>query len=188
MKISKLEIDDVMVLEPKYFEDYRGYYSEVYSARTLRDLGIHDVFVQDNHSFTLKKGTIRGIHFQNDPTSQIKLVRCTRGRVLDFAVDLRKNSPTYKKWVSVELSETNHKQIWIPHGFGHAFITLEDNCEVLYKVTEFYSPADDRAIAWNDPEINLPWPIKDPIVSIKDINAPTLEKSDVNFIYKGSKK
>lgn len=185
MKITRLDIPQVMVFEPKYFEDYRGYYSEVYSARTLKEFDINDVFVQDNHSFTLKKGTIRGIHFQNDPKSQIKLVRCTRGKVLDFAIDLRKGSPTYKKWVCVELSESNRKQIYIPHGFGHAFITLEDNCEVLYKVTEFYSPELDRAIAWNDPSINLPWPITDPIISVKDMNAPTLDKSDVNFVYKG---
>lgn len=188
MKITKLEIPEVMVLEPKYFEDYRGYYSEVYSARTLKEFGIDDVFIQDNHSFSLKKGTIRGIHFQNNPSPQIKLVRCTRGKVLDYAVDLRKGSPTYKKWVVVELSEQNRKQILIPEGFGHAFVTLEDNCEVLYKVTSFYEPTLDRAIAWNDPEINISWPITNPIVSVKDINAPTLVKSDVNFIYEGNNK
>lgn len=181
MKINDLNLQGVRILEPQYFEDYRGYYCETYSKRTMEQNEIHTVFVQDNHSFSLKKGTIRGIHFQNNPKPQIKLVRCTRGRVLDFAIDLRKNSPTFKKWVSVELSAENRKQIWIPAGFGHGFVTLEDNCEVLYKVDEFYEPEYDRAIAWNDPEIGIDWGISDPIISRKDIDASTLALSDINF-------
>lgn len=180
MKITEF-FGGVKVLEPKYFEDYRGYYSETYSSRTLKEHGLEPVFIQDNHSYSIKKGTIRGIHFQNNPKPQLKLVRCTRGRVMDYAVDLRKDSPTYKKWVAVELSAENRKQIWIPSGFGHAFITLEDNCEVQYKVDEWYYPELDRSIAWNDPEIAIPWGIDNPIVSEKDIKAPTLQTSDVNF-------
>ena len=172
----------VKIIEPRVFEDYRGYYKESYSARKFMEHGINTVFVQDNHSRTLKKGTIRGIHFQNNPKPQIKLVRCTRGRVLDVVVDLRKDSPTFKQWLAVELSEDNNKQIWIPNGFGHAFLTLEDDCEVLYKVDEFYEPSCDRAIAWNDPEIKIDWGIAEPIVSEKDMMAPTLKDSDVNLI------
>ena len=182
MKITELELEGVKILEPKYFEDYRGYYVESYSARTLKELGIDTVFVQDNHSYTIKKGTIRGIHFQNNPKPQIKLVRCVRGRVLDVVVDLRKDSPTYKKWLAVELSEENRKQIWIPEGYGHAFLTLEDNCEIQYKVSEFYYSEFDRAIAWDDEEINVNWNIDNPIVSEKDKNAPKLRDSDVNFV------
>ncbi|MFR4988457.1 dTDP-4-dehydrorhamnose 3,5-epimerase [Anaerotruncus colihominis] len=186
MEIIELELAGVRLLQPKYFEDYRGYYCETYSARTLREqFGIETVFVQDNHSMTLKKGTIRGIHFQINPKPQQKLVRCTRGKVMDYVVDLKKDSPTFKKWISVELSEDNRKQIWIPNGYGHAFLTLTDHCEVQYKVDEFYAPEYDRAIAWNDPELALDWgSITDPIVSAKDMAAPTLEKSDVNFTIK----
>ncbi len=181
LKITELAIPEVKIIEPTYFEDFRGYYCETYSARTMAQHGINTVFVQDNHSYSLKKGTIRGIHFQNNPKPQLKLVRCVRGRVMDYAVDLRKDSPTFKQWVGVELSAENRKQIWIPSGFGHAFITLEDNCEILYKVDELYYPELDRAIAWDDPEININWGITNPIISIKDTKAPTLAKSDVNF-------
>lgn len=181
LKMTDLEIPDVKILEPDYFEDYRGYYSETYSARTQAKLGINTVFVQDNHSYSIKKGTIRAHHFQNNPTPQIKLVRCVRGAILDVAVDLRKGSPTYTKWVAVELTEDNHKQIWIPSGFSHGFMTLTDHCEVLYKVDEPYNGPDDRAIAFNDPDIGFDWGIDDPIISKKDMDAPLLKDSDVNF-------
>ncbi len=182
MKLQELEIQGVKILEPDYYEDYRGYYSETYSARTLKEkFGINTVFVQDSHSFTLKKNTLRGIHFQLNPKSQTKLVRCTRGKILDVVVDLRKGSSSFAKWLAVELSEENKKQIWIPKGFGHAFLSLTDNCEVQYKVDEFYEPEYDRSIAWNDPDINVLWEIKDPIISQKDMNAPLLKNSDVNF-------
>ena len=181
MKITELALDGVKILEPDYFKDFRGYYSETYSSRTLKSFGIDTIFVQDNHSLSLKEGTIRGIHFQINPKSQIKLVRCTRGIVRDYVVDLRKDSPTFKQWLSVELSEENKKQIWIPSGYGHAFITLVDHCEVQYKVDEWYYPEFDRAIAWNDPDIAIDWGITDPIISQKDTKAPTLKMSDVNF-------
>lgn len=181
MKITELEIPGVRILEPKYFEDYRGYYCETYSKRTLAEYGIDVEFVQDNHSFSIKKGTLRGIHFQNNPVPQIKLVRCTRGRVKDVVVDLRRDSPTFRHWLAVELSAENRRQIWIPSGFGHAFLTLEDNCEVQYKVTGLYEPSLDRAIRWDDPEIAVDWGISDPIISVKDTKAPTLVESDVNL-------
>jgi dTDP-4-dehydrorhamnose 3,5-epimerase len=181
MKITELGLPGVKILEPLYHEDYRGYYAESYSARTLEEHGIRNVFVQDNHSFTLSKGVIRGIHFQNNPKPQVKLVRCSGGTVLDVAVDLRRDSLTFKKWVSVVLSAANRKQILIPNGFGHAFLTLTDDCEVLYKVDEFYEPRCDRAIQWNDPDLAIAWPVKDPVVSKKDTDAPMLKDSDVNL-------
>jgi dTDP-4-dehydrorhamnose 3,5-epimerase len=181
MKITELEIPGVKILEPKYFEDFRGYFCETYSSRTMHEFGIDAVFVQDNHSYNNKKGIVRGIHFQNNPRAQAKLVRCVRGRVMDYAVDLRKDSPTFKKWVKVELSAENHKQILIPQGFGHGYITLEDNCEVFYKNDELYYPEYDRAIAYNDPEIAIDWGMDSPIISEKDTKAPKLADSDVNF-------
>ena len=181
MEIKELELPGVKIIVPAYFEDYRGYYCETYSVRTMEREGMDFRFVQDNHSMTLKKGTIRGIHFQNNPVPQIKLVRCTRGRVMDVVVDLRRDSPTFKKWLSVELSEENRKQILIPSGYGHGFLTLADHCEIQYKVTGLYEPTLDRAIAWNDPEIGIDWGISAPIVSVKDTKAPKLRDSDVNL-------
>lgn len=183
MKVTELELKGVFLIEPNVFKDYRGYYMESYSKRTLEKYGITDVFVQDNHLLSLKKGTIRGIHFQNEPYAQSKLLRCTKGKILDVVVDLRKSSSTYKQWISIELDSDSKKQIYIPKGFGHACISLADDVEVQYKVNNLYEPAFDRAIAWNDPELNINWTIShdDIIVSEKDRNAPLLKDSDVNF-------
>ena len=183
MIVQQLVIPVVKLILPTYFEDYRGYYCESYSKRTLEEHGINDEFIQDNHFFSLKRGTVRGIHFQNNPYAQAKLVRCTKGSMIDVAVDLRKNSPTYKKWVSVILSAENRKQIYIPEGFGHCCISLEDYTEGQYKVNKFYEPKYDRAIAWNDPELAITWGMRDDeiIVSPKDSVAPLLKDSDVNF-------
>ncbi len=181
LKITELSLPGVKIIEPAYFEDYRGYYMESYSKRTMAEIGIDNVFVQDNHLLSAKKYTIRGIHFQNNPKAQAKLLRCTRGRILDIAVDLRKNSPTYKKYVSVELDAETKQQIFIPKGFGHACMSLVDDTEVQYKVDELYYPEYDRAIAWNDPDIGIDWGGITPIVSEKDRNAPTIKESDVNF-------
>lgn len=177
----------VKVIEPDYFEDHRGYYSEVYSERTMKNLGIDIIFRQDNHSYSKLKGTIRGIHFQNNPIPQTKLVRCTNGKIMDYAVDLRKDSPTYKQYVSIELSKENRKQVLIPTGFGHAFETLTDDCEVLYKVDGLYDSNLDRAIKYNDTSIGIKWKTKTPILSKKDIDAPSLEQSDCNFTLEGNK-
>lgn len=187
MKVIELELEGVKILEPKYFEDFRGYYCETYSTRTMKENGLDIKFVQDNHSLSLKKGIIRGIHFQLCPKPQLKLVRCTAGRVMDYVVDLRSDSLTYKKWIGVELSAENRKQILIPRGFGHAFITLEDNCEVQYKVDELYYPEYDRAIQWNDPDISIDWGSKNPVISEKDTKAPSLANSDVNFTVENCK-
>lgn len=183
MQISDMALSGVKLLHPRYFEDFRGYYAESYSARTLHAEGIDMVFVQDNHLLSLKKGTLRGIHFQNAPKAQTKLLRCTRGKILDVVIDLRRNSPTFKKWVSVELSAENHKQILIPKGFGHACLSLVDHTEVQYKVDEFYEPEYDRTIAWNDPELAIDWKTSNVILSLKDEKAPYLRDSDVNFVF-----
>lgn len=181
MELIKLSIPDVKIIVPRYFEDYRGYFSEVYSEKNFRDLGIDVRFVQDNHSYTKHKGTIRGFHFQNNPKSQTKLVRCVKGEILDVVVDVRKDSDYYGKYVSAKLTAENRKQIFIPKGFLHAFITLTDDCEVIYKVDEFYDSELDRSIAWNDPSINFNWMIQEPILSDKDRLAPLLKDSDINF-------
>lgn len=183
LKITECELFGVKIIEPTYFEDFRGYYSETYSSRTMAQYGINIDFVQEGHSYTKSKSTIRGIHFQNTPKAQTKLVRCIRGKIMDFAVDLRSNSPTFCKWINVELSAENKKQLLIPKGFGHAFITLNNDCEVQYKVDEFYFPEYDRSIIWNDPEIAINWGISKPILSDKDKIAPTLAMCDVNFTY-----
>lgn len=183
MKIIPTELPGVYIIEPKVFEDERGWFMETYSYKIFQELGISVVFVQDNHSYSGKKYTLRGIHFQNNPMAQSKLVRCTRGRILDVAIDLRKGSPTYKKWIAVELSDENKRMIFIPKGFGHALLTLVNDVEVQYKVDEYYSKEYDRTIRWDDPEIAIDWPVKEPILSEKDKNAPFLKDSDCNFIW-----
>lgn len=183
MKVTDLALEGVKLLEPTYFEDYRGYYCETYSKRTAASIGIATEFVQDNHLLSLKRGTIRGIHFQNAPAAQAKLLRCTQGKILDVVIDLRVDSPSYMQSISIELDAKDRQQILIPRGFGHACIALEDNTEVQYKVDALYNPTLDRAIAWNDPQLGIDWRIAadEIVVSEKDKNAPTLENSDVNF-------
>lgn len=180
MEVKELGMG-VLLLMPRVFADYRGYYMESYSKRTLAEIGIDTIFVQDNHFYSAKKGTIRGIHFQNNPYAQTKLVRCTRGRMLDIAVDLRKSSPTYKKYVGIELSADNKYQLYIPKGFGHCAMSLTDDVEGQYKVDELYEPEYDRSIAWNDPEIGIDYGTNSFILSEKDKKAPQLKDSDVNF-------
>ncbi len=181
MNIINTALEGVFILEPKVFGDARGWFTESWSKRTMEAAGLNFDFLQDNHSYSTEKGVLRGIHFQNNPWSQAKLVRCTKGTVLDIAVDLRKDSPNFKKWVSVELSGENHRQFLIARGFGHAFLTLTDEVEFLYKADQYYSPEHDRSIAWNDPEIGIDWPIDRPILSAKDLDAPLLKDSDINY-------
>jgi dTDP-4-dehydrorhamnose reductase/dTDP-4-dehydrorhamnose 3,5-epimerase len=184
MIIIKTKIKEVLIIDPKVFGDQRGWFIEAYSKEKFKELGIDINFVQDNHSFSAQKGTLRGLHFQLYPSSQTKLIRCTKGKILDVAVDIRKGSPTYKNWVAVELTEDNKKQLLVPEGFAHGFITLTDNVEVQYKVDKYYSPENDRSIRFDDPEININWGLESPILSDKDLNAPILLESDANFIYK----
>lgn len=183
MKIIKTEIKGLLIIEPRVFGDNRGWFYESYSRVNYLEQGLDCEFVQDNHSFSAQKGTLRGLHFQLDPKAQAKLLRCTRGAIMDVAVDLRKGSPTYKKWVSIELSAENKKQFFIPKGFAHGFLTLTDDVEVQYKTDEYYAPEYDRSIAYNDGELNVAWGVENPILSAKDKNAPLLRDSDINFVY-----
>ncbi len=181
MKITKTAIEGLLIVEPQVFGDYRGWFMETWTERKMEEAGIHIGFVQDNQSYSAQKGTLRGLHFQKNPKSQTKLLRCTRGEILDVAVDLRRSSPTYKKWVSVVLSAENKKQFLIPKGFGHGFVTLTDDVEVQYKVDEYYAPECDRSIRFDDPEIGVDWGVTEPILSQKDLKAPKLAESDVDF-------
>lgn len=181
MIINKTDIEDVLIIVPEVHGDSRGWFVETYSKEKFRKLGINIDFVQDNHSFSVQRGTIRGLHVQIYPKAQTKIVRCTRGRIFDFAVDLRKKSPTFRKWVSVELTEENKWQLLIPKGFAHGFITLTDNVEVQYKVDEYYSAEHDRSIRYDDIQIGINWGIDNPVLSNKDLNAPRLKDADVDF-------
>jgi len=182
MNVTKTALPGVYILEPKVFGDSRGWFMEAWSVAKMKEAGLEYNFVQDNHSYSAQKGILRGIHFQQDPHAQAKLVRCARGAVLDIAVDLRKNSDTYKKWIAVELSADNKKQLLIPRGFGHGFVTLADDVEFLYKTDNPYNAQSDRSIRWNDPVLNIDWGIVQPTVSDKDANAPLLADSDCNFV------
>lgn len=183
MKRIDTKLQGVCIVEPQVFGDHRGYFMETYSTKAMADIGINTVFVQDNQSFTAQKGTLRGIHFQNAPMAQAKLVRVTKGAVLDVAVDLRKGSPTYKQWVGVELSAENKRMLFVPQGFGHGFVTLTDDVEVCYKVDNLYSKEHDRGIRFNDPSIGVDWGVTEPVLSQKDTVSPMLEDSDCNFVY-----
>jgi len=182
MKLTETSIKDVLIIEPRVFGDHRGWFMETYSKLKLNELGNIE-FIQDNHSFSAQKGTLRGLHFQNNPKAQSKLLRCTRGVILDVAVDIRRGSPTYLKWVAVELSADNKKQLFLPKGFAHGFITLAEDVEVQYKVDQYYAPECDRSIRYDDPEIGIDWRFPNPILSDKDQQAPFLKDSDCNFSY-----
>lgn len=181
MKITPTKIKDVLVIEPDIFEDNRGWFFESYNQKKLAAAGINSNFIQDNRSFSKMKGTLRGLHLQNSPFSQAKLVSCTRGAVLDIAVDLRKNSPTYKEWYSIELTEENKKQLFIPHGFAHGFLTLVDNTEFIYKVDNDYDKQSERSIRFDDPEIGIDWGDMNPLLIDRDKDAPFLKDCDINF-------
>lgn len=185
MEIKKTQIDGAVVLIPKVFGDNRGWFMESYSKRTLEEAGIFDEFIQDNRSFSAEKGTLRGLHCQTEPMAQAKLLTCLKGEILDIAVDIRKGSPTYMEWVGVKLTEENKNMFYIPAGCLHGFVTLTDNVEVMYKVNNFYSPENDRSVRFDDPDLGVEWGVDNPILSQKDMNAPLLKDSDVEFIYKG---
>ena len=184
MKATETSLKGVFVLEPQVFGDARGWFMESWSQRKMEEAGIKVDFVQDNQSFSAQKGTLRGLHYQLNPKCQAKLLRCTRGKIFDVAVDIRKGSPQYGQWVGVELSAENKKQLFIPRGFAHGFITLTDDVEVQYKADNYYAPECDGNIRWNDPDIGVEWPIEPVILSEKDQQAPLLkERTDLNFVY-----
>ena len=171
MKITETKIPDLKIIEPSVFADDRGYFLESYSARELDKLGVHDVFVQDNESKS-QRGVLRGLHFQNPPFAQAKLVRVVRGAVLDVAVDIRKNSPTYGQHVCVELSEQNKRMLYIPKGFAHGFLTLENDTIFSYKCSQFYNKEAEGSLLWNDETLAINWGTDNPILSDKDKIAP----------------
>lgn len=176
MKVERTALPEVLVIEPKVFGDARGFFQESWNkARFDEAVGRAVAFVQDNHSRS-SRGVLRGIHFQKMPKAQGKLVRVVSGRVFDVAVDLRRSSPNLGKWVGVELSADNHRQMWIPPGFGHGYLTLSDTADFLYKATDYYAPELEGALAWNDPHVGIEWPIgqlgMEPVLSGKDAAAP----------------
>lgn len=180
MKIIKTEIPDLLIIKPDVFEDQRGYFFESYNRQKFVASDIPYTFVQDNESKS-QKGVLRGLHFQNPPYAQGKLVRVMKGAVQDVAVDIRKDSPTYGKWASFELSEQNKMMYWIPPGMAHGFVTLEDDTVFFYKCTNLYNKRSEGSIRWNDPDLNVNWQIKDPILSIKDQKAPFFRDFKSNF-------
>lgn len=183
LKATRLEIPDVILLEPARFFDPRGFFSETYNKASLHEAGIAVDFVQDNFSLSRDRGVLRGLHFQTDPAAQDKLVRVSRGAIFDVAVDLRHGSPTYGKWVSAVLSAENWHQLFIPKGFAHGFCTLEPDCEVLYKTSNYYAPQCDKGVAWNDPDLAIVWPIEPAkaVLSDKDARQPRLADLEPYF-------
>jgi dTDP-4-dehydrorhamnose 3,5-epimerase len=181
MKATPTAIPDVLVIEPKVFGDSRGFFYESFNQEAFnKATGLDVQFVQDNHSRSTK-GVLRGLHYQLPPFAQGKLVRCTRGAVWDVAVDIRKSSPTFGQWAGAELTEDNHKQLWIPPGFAHGFIVLSDSADFLYKTTAYYAPTHDRCIAWNDSQLAIDWPATcmAPQLSAKDAAGTRLAYADV---------
>lgn len=174
------QLPDVRLIEPEVHHDERGWFSETYNKGAFEALvGIETTFVQDNHSST-RRGVLRGLHYQVDPMSQGKLIRVVRGAVFDVGVDLRRSSPTFGRWVGVELSTDNRRQVWLPPGFAHGFLALTERAEVVYKVTAYYSPTHERALRWDDPEIGINWPHSGrPILSERDASASFLREADV---------
>ena len=174
-EFKKLEIPDVILIKPKVFEDERGFFMETYKKGEFEKVGIAGEFVQDNHSKS-KYGVLRGLHFQKQPYAQAKIVRCVRGEIYDVAVDLRENSQTFGKYVSVNLSEENTYQLYIPRGFAHGFLVLSDAAELFYKADSIYAPNYEGGLIWNDPDVNIPWPSDNPNLSQKDQKLPTLRE------------
>ena len=179
---KRLDIPEVIIVESKVFPDDRGFFLESFKESSFAYNGIDTRFVQDNFSYSIK-GVLRGLHYQKNPQAQAKLVIALQGKIFDVAVDIRKGSPTYGTWVGEILSEHNHKLLYIPEGFAHGFCVLSEAAEVLYKVTREYSPENEMGIIWNDPEINIAWPINKPILHKKDSELTSLKNADNNFVY-----
>ena len=184
MNVIETALEGVFILEPQVFGDARGWFMESWSQKKMENAGINVSFVQDNHSFSAQRGTLRGLHYQLNPMAQAKLLRVSRGAVFDVAVDIRRGSPTYAQWIGIELSAENYRQLFIPRGFAHGFITLTDNVEVQYKADNLYAPDCDGNIRWDDPAIGVAWPFTPVVLSEKDAIAPSLaERIELNFVY-----
>ena len=179
---KRLSIPDVILVEPSSFSDDRGFFFESFKESDFFSNGIDKNFVQDNFSHSVN-GVIRGLHFQKAPKAQAKLVTALKGKIFDVAVDIRKNSPTYGKWVSEILSDDTHNLLYVPEGFAHGFCVISDEADVQYKVSNEYSQEHERSIIWNDPKLNIEWPIKKPIISNKDNKLSLLENLDNDFVY-----
>ena len=186
MDITETALPGVLILTPARHGDARGFFSESWNRQRMEAAGIDMDFVQDNHSLSEQVGTVRGLHFQAPPHAQAKLVRCGRGRLFDVAVDIREGSPTYGQWVGEELTFENGKQLMIPAGFLHGFVTREPDTEIIYKCTDFYAPESDGAVRWDDPDIAIDWGLMgDPVLSEKDAKAPSLADLGTVFTYEG---
>ncbi|QPM90959.1 dTDP-4-dehydrorhamnose 3,5-epimerase [Pseudooceanicola algae] len=183
MDVTATRLPEVLLLTPKRFGDERGFFSESWNRRTMRDAGLDIDFVQDNHSLSSQAGTLRGLHYQAPPHAQGKLVRCGRGRLFDVAVDFRKGSPRFGQWVGVDLSFDNGHQLWIPPGFLHGFVTREDATEIVYKCTDHYAPEADGAVHWDS--LDIDWGVGEPVLSNKDAAAPTWQQVESPFDMEG---
>ncbi len=181
MRVIETEISGVLIIEPQVYEDERGFFYESYSRRRYASHGIQDLFVQDNHSKS-KRGVLRGLHYQASP-GQAKLVRVAVGEVFDVAVDIRHGSPMYGEWIGVTLSAGNRRQLYIPVGFAHGFCVTSDMAEFLYKVSSYYAPEEERGIAWDDPDLSIDWPVKEPILSERDRHHPRLCDAPRDYVY-----
>jgi len=179
------KFDEAFLLEPKVYGDNRGFFLESYNENLMKDLGLNYSFIQDNQSLSVDAGTLRGLHYQLNPTAQTKLIRVLKGAIYDVIVDIRKDSPTYGEWQGFILTEENKKQLLVPRGFAHGFCTLVNNTEVFYKVDNYYSPENDRGIQWNDSDLKIDWPNNNPTLSVKDQNHSLFKDSEKNFLYKG---
>lgn len=182
-QVTRLAIPDVLLISPARYGDERGFFSETFNKRVLAEAGFDREFVQDNHSRSTRPGTVRGLHFQAPPFAQDKLLRVTRGAILDVAVDIRRGSPTFGRHVAVELSADNWLQLLVPRGFAHGFQTLTDDCEVLYKVTDYYAPQAEQGLLWNDPALDIEWPIPGAAATLNERDAgwPTLAELGAVF-------
>ncbi|SDG28221.1 dTDP-4-dehydrorhamnose 3,5-epimerase [Fontibacillus panacisegetis] len=181
MKITPLELQGACLLEPVVHGDHRGFFMESYNEEVMKQIGVKYNFIQDNQSLSAEAGVLRGLHYQLNPKAQSKLIRVLTGAIYDVILDIRKGSPTFGQWVGVILSEHNKRQLLVPKGFAHGFCTLVPNTQVLYKVDEYYSPENDRGILWNDPALNIDWPVSEPLLSDKDRRHPTLAEAELNF-------
>ena len=182
MKFTELNLPGAFLIEIEKIQDQRGFFGRLWCENEFKAHNLNTNLVQSNISLSKKKGTLRGMHFQKSPFEETKLVRCTKGSVFDVLVDLRPESPTFKKWFGVKLTEKNHKMLYVPKNFAHGFLTLEDNSEVYYLVTEFYNPEMERGIRYNDPEFNIEWPIDIEEISEKDLNHPNFNLKDVTNV------
>ncbi|WP_055105994.1 dTDP-4-dehydrorhamnose 3,5-epimerase [Paenibacillus ihumii] len=181
MKLTPLKLEGASLLEPVVHGDHRGFFMESYNEQVMKELGVNHQFIQDNQSLSAEPGVLRGLHYQLNPKAQTKLIRVLTGAIYDVILDIRRSSPTFGQWIGVILSEHNKRQLLVPKGFAHGFCTLVPNTQVFYKVDEYYSPEHDRGILWNDPALNIDWPVGEPLLSGKDRNHPTFADAEMNF-------